>query len=369
MTKELWEGNRAIAESAVRAGLEAYFGYPITPQTELLEYLSRRMIELGRVFIQAESEVAAINMVYGAACGGARAMSSSSSPGVSLMQEGLSYIAGSEVPAVLVDMMRGGPGLGNIAPTQGDYFQLTKGGGHGDYRPIVLAPASVQEAVDIIYGAFDIAEKYRHIVIMAADGNIGQMMEPVDLPPARQIEKRDRGWELNGQAARDRRHISSIYLQPEVLHRYNVHLQSIQREIEKHEVRYHEYLLDDADYAVVAFGTAARVAQTAAKWARASGIQVGVFRPISLYPFPYARLAEVAEHLRALLVVEMSSGQMIEDVRLATHDSLPISFYGTMGGVVPFPDDVVPEIEKMVRATPRPVAKNYVGWADWEENT
>lgn len=364
MTKELWEGNRAIAESALRAGLEAYFGYPITPQTELLEYLSRRMVEMGRVFIQAESEVAAINMVYGAACGGARTMSSSSSPGVSLMQEGLSYIAGSEVPAVLVDMMRGGPGLGNIAPTQSDYFQLTKGGGHGDYRPIVLAPASVQEAVDIMYGAFDIAEKYRHIVIMAADGNIGQMMEPVELPTARQVEKRDRGWELNAQADRPRRHISSIYLQPEVLHRYNVHLQSIQRDIEKNEVRYHEYLMDDAEYAVVAFGTAARVAMTAAKWARASGIKVGVFRPISLYPFPYARLAQVAERLGALLVVEMSAGQMIEDVRLATKDSLPISFYGTMGGVVPFPDDIVPEIEKMIGAVSRRSATNYVGWVE-----
>jgi 2-oxoglutarate ferredoxin oxidoreductase subunit alpha len=349
MTKELWKGNEAIAEAALRAGLEAYFGYPITPQTELLEYLASKMPPQGRAFIQAESELGAINMLYGAACAGARAMTSSSSPGISLMQEGLSYIAGSEVPVVLVDMMRGGPGLGNIAPTQGDYFQLTKGGGHGDYRPIVLAPASVQEAADLTYGAFDLAEKYRHIVIIAADGNIGQMMEPVELPAPRKVEKRDRGWELTGAKGRERRIITSIYLQPEVLHKYNVHLQSKQREIEKNEVRYSEYLMDDAEYAVIAFGTCARVSQTAIKWARTKGIRVGVFRPISLYPYPYARVAEISKRVRAILVVEMSSGQMLEDVRLAALDRVPISFYGTMGGLVPFPDDVLPEIEKMVR--------------------
>ncbi|MDE3090786.1 MAG: 3-methyl-2-oxobutanoate dehydrogenase subunit beta, partial [Chloroflexota bacterium] len=226
MTKELWKGNEAIAESALRGGMEAYFGYPITPQTELLEYLAKKMPEMKRTFIQAESEVAAINMVYGAASGGARVMSSSSSPGVSLMQEGISYIVGSEVPVVLVDIMRGGPGLGNIAPTQGDYFQLTKGGGHGDYRPIVLAPASVQEAADLTYGAFDLAEKYRHVVIIAADGNIGQMMEPVELPAPRQIEKRDHGWELTGALGRDKRIITSIYLDPVVLNKFNEHLQS-----------------------------------------------------------------------------------------------------------------------------------------------
>jgi 2-oxoglutarate ferredoxin oxidoreductase subunit alpha len=348
MTKELWKGNEAIAEAALRAGLEAYFGYPITPQTELLEYLSRKMPEMGRAFVQAESEVAAINMVYGAASGGARVMSSSSSPGVSLMQEGISYIVGSEVPAVLVDIMRGGPGLGNIAPTQADYFQLTKGGGHGDYRPIVLAPASVQEAADLTYEAFDIAEKYRHVVFIAADGNIGQMMEPVELPPPRQIEKRDRGWELTGATGRARRIITSIYLQPEVLHKHNVKIQKKQREIEKNEVRCREYMLDDAEYAIIAFGSAARVAQTAIKWARAKGIRIGLFRPISLYPFPYARLAEIAKRVRAILVIEMSSGQMLEDVRLAALDRVPISFFGTMGGLVPFPDDVMPEIEKLV---------------------
>ncbi len=349
MTKELWKGNEAIAESALRAGLEAYFGYPITPQTELLEYLAKKMPEMRRAFVQAESEVAAINMVYGAASGGARVMSSSSSPGISLMQEGISYIAGSEVPVVLVDVMRGGPGLGNIAPSQSDYFQLTKGGGHGDYRPIVLAPASVQEAADLVYGAFDLAEKYRHVVIIAADGNIGQMMEPVDLPPPRTVEKRDRGWELTGARGRSPRLISSIYLQPEVLHKYNVHLQDIQRDIEKNEVRYKELWMEDAEYAVIGFGTAARVAQTAVKWARAKGIRVGLFRPISLYPFPYARVAEIGQQVRAILVVEMSAGQMIEDVRLGALDRVPISFFGRMGGLVPFPDEVLPEIEKMAQ--------------------
>jgi len=311
--------------------------------------LSKRMPEMGRAFVQAESEVAAVNMVYGAACAGKRTMSSSSSPGISLMQEGLSYIAGSEVPAVIVDIMRGGPGLGNIAPSQGDYFQLTKGGGHGDYRPIVLAPASAQEAADLTYGAFDLAEKYRHIVIIAADGNIGQMMEPVELPPKRNVDLADRGWELTGAAGRARRIISSIYLQPEVLHKFNVHLQNKQREIEKNEVRFAEFMMDDAEYAVIAFGTSARASQTAVKWARAKGIRVGLFRPISLYPFPYAQVAQIAGRVKAILVVEMSSGQMIEDVRLGVLGKVPIKFYGVMGGLVPFPDEVLPEIEKLTR--------------------
>lgn len=347
--KELWEGNQAIAEAALRAGMEAYFGYPITPQTELLEYLSKKMPGMKRAFLQAESEIGAINMVYGAASAGARVMSSSSSPGVSLMQEGLSYIAGSEVPVVIVDMMRGGPGLGNIAPSQGDYFQLTKGGGHGDYHPIVLAPASVQEAVDLTYGAFDLAEKYRHIVIIAADGNIGQMMEPVELPPPRDIVKHDRGWELTGAHGRPHRVITSIHLQPEALNAFNQHLQDKQRAIEQNEVRFAENWMDDAEYVIVAFGSAARAAQSAARWARHKGIRAGVFRPISLYPFPYARLAEIAQRARALLVVEMNAGQMLEDVRLAVGARAPVKFFGRMGGLVPFPDEILPELERMMR--------------------
>jgi 2-oxoglutarate ferredoxin oxidoreductase subunit alpha len=282
------------------------------------------------------------------------------------MQEGLSYIVASEVPVVLVDIMRGGPGLGNIAPTQADYFQLTKGGGHGDYRPLVLAPASVQEAVDLVYGSFDLAEKYRHIVVIAADGNIGQMMEPVELPPVRTIAKSDRGWELTGAAGRERRIITSLWLQPDMLERLNIRIQAKQREIEKNEIRYQELWLDDADYAVVAFGTAARVAQTAVKWARAKGVNVGVFRPISLYPFPYARLGEVARQVRALLVVEMNMGQMVEDVRFAVKDSLPVYFYGRTGGVVPFPEEVLPEIEKMAHSAARIPPPSRVGWVDQE---
>lgn len=307
--KELWKGNEAIAEASVRAGLEAYFGYPITPQTELLEYLSARMVQLGRVFLQAESELAAINMVYGAAATGARVMSSSSSPGISLMQEGLSYIAASEVPCVLVDIMRGGPGLGNIAPSQGDYFQLTKGGGHGDYHPIVLAPASVQEAADLTFGAFDLADQYRNIVIIAADGNIGQMMEPVELPPMREPVKRDQGWQADGALGRERRIISSLYLQPAELEALNERIGEKEKTIRLEQVRYEERWTEDADILIVAFGTAARVAQSAIKEARKQGLAVGLFRPISLWPFPDTRLQKLARHVSHILVVEMNHGQ------------------------------------------------------------
>ncbi len=345
MSSELWKGNEAIAESAVRAGLQAYFGYPITPQTELLEYLARRLPEAGGAFLQAESELAAINMVYGAACAGARTMTSSSGPGISLMQEGLSYIAASEVPCVVVDIMRGGPGLGNLAPTQADYFQLTKGGGHGDYHPIVLAPASVQEAADLTYGAFDLAERYRTIVIIAADGTIGQMMEPCVMPPPRRIPTGDRGWELTGAAGRERRVISSLKLDPEELEVVNQHLQAKAATIAANEVRYAEQDVDDAELLVVAFGSAARIAQSAVAAVRATGRRVGLFRPISLWPFPYARLAAVARRVPRLLVVELSAGQMIEDVQLAVGSERDVRFFGRMGGLVPLPDEIVDAIE------------------------
>jgi 2-oxoglutarate ferredoxin oxidoreductase subunit alpha len=353
MSKQLWKGNEAVAEAAVRAGLAAYFGYPITPQTELFEYLSRRMPELGRTFLQAESELAAINMVYGAAAAGARTMTSSSSPGISLMQEGLSYIAASEVPCVVVDMMRGGPGLGNIAPSQGDYFQLTKGGGHGDYHPIVLAPASVQEAVDLTYEAFDLAEKYRTIVIVAADGNIGQMMEPVEIPPMREINNEDRGWELTGAEGRKRRVITSIGLEPRELEEIDMRVQEKQVRIRASEARYVERWTDDANLLVVAFGSAARVAQSAVKEARAKGIAVGLFRPLTLWPFPAARLAELAKTVDHILVVEMNSGQMLEDVRLAVGGGSRVAFYGKLGGFVPVPDDILEQIELFVSAAGR----------------
>jgi 2-oxoglutarate ferredoxin oxidoreductase subunit alpha len=349
MAKELLEGNRAFAEAAIRAGCEAYFGYPITPQTEALEHMAARMPELGRVFLQAESEVAAVNMVYGAACAGVRVMTSSSSPGVSLMMEGLSYIAGSEVPVVLVDVMRGGPGLGNIAPSQGDYNQIVKGGGHGDYKPIVLAPATVQEMIDLTYEAFDLAEKYRCIVIVLADGNLGQMMEPAELPPMRPVRKASErpSWALTGARGRPPNNISSIYIDPVKEEIFNRKLQAKQSEIEEHEVRVREVLLEDADIGIVAFGTAGRIAYSAIQAARSEGIRAGLLRPISLYPFPYDHVRRLAERVRSILVVEMNAGQMLDDVRLGALGRVPIRFYGRMGGMTPMPDEILDEIRKL----------------------
>ena len=349
MAKELLKGNVAFAEAAIRAGCEAYYGYPITPQTEALEHMAKRMPELGRVFLQAESEVAAINMVYGAACAGVRVMSSSSSPGVSLMMEGLSYIAGSEVPVVLVDIMRGGPGLGNIAPSQGDYNQIVKGGGHGDYRVITLAPATIQELIDLTYEAFDIAEKYRAIVVVLADGSIGQMMEPAELPPMQEVRKReDRAeWSLTGAKGRDPRVITSIYIDPAEEEVFNLHLVEKQKKIEANEVRFSSLLLEDAEIAIVAYGTAGRIAQSAIKQARDEGIKVGLLRPISLYPFPYDEIGKVADQVKRILVVEMSGGQMLDDVRLAVNGKVPVDFYGRMGGMVPLPDEVFEQIQEL----------------------
>lgn len=354
MTKELLEGNVAFAEAAIRAGCEAYFGYPITPQTEALEHMSRRMPELGRTFVQAESEVASINMVYGAACAGVRAMTSSSSPGISLMLEGMSYIAGSEVPAVVVDIMRGGPGLGNIAPSQGDYNQIVKGGGHGDYHPIVLAPATVQELIDLTTEAFDLAEKYRCIAIVLADGSLGQLMEPAELPPMRPVRKVEQrpAWSLTGARGRDPNIITSIYIDPVEEEKLNLKLQAKQARIEASEVRFKELLLENARIAVVAFGTAGRVAQSAVKLARRAGIPVGLLRPISLYPYPKARVRALADQVRAVLVVEMNGGQMVDDVRLAVEGRVPVSFYGRMGGVVPLPDEVLEQIQRLAEGLP-----------------
>jgi 2-oxoglutarate ferredoxin oxidoreductase subunit alpha len=348
MAKELLEGNAAIAEAAIRAGVEAYFGYPITPQTEVLEHFSERLPELGRVFLQAESEVASINMVYGAACAGARAMTSSSSPGISLMQEGLSYIACSEVPAVVGNIMRGGPGLGNVQPSQGDYFQAVKMAGHGDFHPIVLAPASVQEAIDLVVLAFDLAEKYRTIAMVVADGSIGQMMEPAELPPMRPVRPpRERpAWALTGAKGRSPAIITSLFLDAEKLEAVNLRLQAKLRQIEANEVRWKEYLTEDADVLLVAFGTMGRICQTVVREARAKGIQVGLLRPVTLWPFPSARLAELARQVRGMLSVEMNAGQMVEDVRLAVEGRCPVQFYGRMGGIVPLVDEVLPALER-----------------------
>ena len=347
MSRELLKGNIAMAEAAIRAGLEAYFGYPITPQTELLEWMSQRMPELGRAFLQAESEVAAINMVYGAACTGARAMSSSSSPGVSLMMEGLSYIAGTEVPMVLIDVVRGGPGLGNIAPSQADYNQLVHGGGHGDYHNIVLAPASVQEAIDLTVLAFDLAEKYRAIAIVMADGNVGQMMEPAELPPMRSLERTYPDWSVRGSQGRERRILTSIYLDPEEEEVTNVRLLRRWHQIEEKEIRYKEYYLEDAEIVVIGFGTSGRIALSAVRAARAEGIPVGLFRPITVSPFPRAEISKLAENIQAILVVEMNTGHMLDDVRLAVANRVPVEFYGRLGGVVPFPEEILQEIRRV----------------------
>ncbi len=353
MKREMWEGNQAIAEAAVRAGLEAYFGYPITPQTEVLEYLSRRMPELGRTFVQAESELGAINMVYGAACAGVRVMSTSSSPGVSLMMEGLSYIAGTEIPAVLVNVMRGGPGLGNIAPSQGDYNQAVHGGGHGDYNPIVLAPASVQEAVDLMTLSFDLAEKYRNICMMIMDGSIGQMMEPIQLPEMRPVQRKDWDWATNGRMGKRERHIlTSIYLDPYEEEQTNLRLIQRQKEIQANEVRFKEYHLDDAEFVVIGFGTAGRVSLSAVRTAREKGIKVGLLRPVTVNPFPHQAIEQLIGRVKGFLVVEMNSGQMLEDVRLSVQGRVPVEFYGRMGGVVPFPDEILSEIQRVSQGKP-----------------
>lgn len=346
MTRELLKGNVAIAEAAIRAGVEAFFGYPITPQTELLEHMSKRMVELDRVFLQAESEVAAINMVYGAASTGARVMTSSSSPGISLMQEGLSYIAGSDVPCVVVDVMRGGPGLGNILPSQGDYFQVTRAAGHGDYRPIVLAPASVQESIDFTVLAFDLAEQYRHLVIVAADGQIGQMMEPAVLPPMRPINTTRPDWALTGADGRDKNLVTSLYLQAEDAEAQNKRIQERLDRIRAAEQRWFEYLADDAELLVVGYGTAGRIAYTAVEMARKQGIKAGLFRPQSLWPFPADRLDQLAGQVSKMLVVEMNAGQMVEDVRLTVGKRIPVAFYGRMAGVVPMPHEILAVIEE-----------------------
>jgi len=354
MAKEFLEGNFAMAEAAVRAGVEAYFGYPITPQTELLEWMSHRMPELKRVFLQAESEVAAINMVYGAACTGARVMTSSSSPGVSLMMEGLSYIAGTEVPMVLIDVVRGGPGLGNIAPSQGDYNQLVHGGGHGDYHPIVLAPASVQEAIDLTVLAFDLAEKYRNICMVMADGSIGQMMEPAELPEMRPLRTTTPDWATDGCLNREQRILTSILIDPTLEEIYNHKILDTWYRIQQNEIRYKEYYLDDAEFVVIGFGTAGRIALTAVRNARAEGIKVGLFRPVSVSPFPFHQIEELVKTTQGILVTEMNTGQMLEDVKMAVKGRLPIEFYARLGGIVPYPDEILGEIRRLVHEPKSP---------------
>jgi 2-oxoglutarate ferredoxin oxidoreductase subunit alpha len=347
MKKELWKGNEALAEAALRAGCEVYFGYPITPQTELLEYMARRMPKLGLTFLQAESELAAINMVYGAATLGVRTMTSSSSPGISLMQEGLSYIAASEVPVVLVDIMRGGPGLGNIQPSQGDYFQMVKTAGHGDYHAIVFAPATIQEAIDLMMDSFELAFKYRTIVTLLADGSLGQMMEPVAMPPFKEWPQKRPSWALAGAEGREPRTITSLYLGANNLERLNLRLQKKLAGIKAREARCETMMVDDAEYLIIAFGTVGRIAQSAVRQARAAGMKTGLFRPITLWPFPEKELEAAMSAVRGVLVVEMNAGQMVEDVRAIAKGRVPVQFLGRMGGAVPLPDDILAALDQL----------------------
>ena len=346
MDKVLMKGNEAIAEAAIKAGCTHFFGYPITPQNQVPEYMSKRMPQIGGTFIQAESEVSAINMVYGAAGAGARVMTSSSSPGISLKQEGISYIACAQLPCLIVNIIRSGPGLGGILPSQGDYFQATKGGGHGDYHLVVLAPSSVQEAADLVAEGFDIADQYRIPVMILGDGMIGQMMEPVAFKETKGRDLPEKTWAANGwrDKSRQRNIINSLYIEAESMKEVNDQLQAKYAEITKNETRVQEFMTEDADYVIAAFGTTARIAKNAALKAREMGIKVGVIRPITLWPFPSDAFAKAAEHVKGMLCVEMNTGQMIEDVRLAVNGKVPVEFYGTVGGFIPTPDAVVDAI-------------------------
>ncbi len=346
--KVLMKGNEAIAEAAIRAGCRHYFGYPITPQTELAAYMAKRMPKIGGVFLQAESEISAINMVYGVAGTGYRVMTSSSSPGVSLKQEGISYIAGADLPALIVNVQRGGPGLGGIQPSQSDYFQATKGGGHGDYHLIVLAPASVQEMADMTALSFELAEKYRMPAMILADGTMGQMMEPVILPEPVEYDKA-KDWTVTGTKC-ERKHniINSLYLVPEDLERVNFARYERYKTVEENEVRYESYMMEDAEYCLVAFGIAARVAKNAIKQAREMGIKVGLIRPITLWPFPKAAINEAADKVKAFLSVELSMGQMIEDVKLSCECRKPVYLCNRAGGMIPTQEDILAKINEMV---------------------
>lgn len=346
--KVLMKGNEAIAEAAIRAGCRHYFGYPITPQTEVAAYMAKRMPKIGGVFLQAESEISAINMVYGVAATGKRVMTSSSSPGISLKQEGISYIAGSDLPALIVNVQRGGPGLGGIQPSQSDYFQATKGGGHGDYHLIVLAPASVQEMADMTVRAFDLADTYRMPVMLLADGTMGQMMEPVALPAAVEPHDSEKPWAVNGTGGkRPHNIINSLYLKPEILEMTNRERYERYRTVEEREPLFESYMMEDAEYCVVAFGIAARVSKNAVKAARERGIRVGLIRPMTLWPFPKKALSEAADRVRAFLSVELSMGQMIEDVELAIRCRRPVSLCSRTGGMIPTPEEVLAAIENM----------------------
>lgn len=349
MEKVLMKGNEAIAEAAIMAGCRYYFGYPITPQTEIAAYMAKRMPKIGGTFLQAESEIAAINMVYGVASCGKRCMTSSSSPGISLKGEGISYLAGADLPALVVNVQRGGPGLGGIQPSQSDYFQATRGGGHGDYHMIVLAPASVQEMASLTVHGFDLSDRYRMTVMVLADGTMGQMMEPVslDFAPSAPIDK---PWATTGtKLEREHNIINSLSLVPEELESLNFARFERYKKVEENEVMYEEYMVDDADIVVAAFGIAARVSKNAINAARKEGIRVGLIRPITLWPFPTAPFAKAAQHAKQFISVELSMGQMIEDVRLATQCKVPVTLCNRVGGMIPSPDQVLTAIREAAK--------------------
>ena len=342
----LMKGNEAIAEAAIRAGCRHYFGYPITPQTEIAAYMAKKMPKIGGVFLQAESEIASINMVYGAAATGTRVMTSSSSPGISLKAEGLSYIAGSDVPALVVNVQRGGPGLGGIQPSQSDYFQATKGGGHGDYRMIVLAPASVQEMASLTIKGFNLADKYLMTSMILADGTIGQMMEPISFEDA-EVETYEKPWALTGTEGKRKHNIvNSLYLKPDELEQKNFERFERYKIVEENEPMWEEYMMEDAEICVVAFGIASRVAKNAIVAARAEGIKVGLIRPITLWPFPVKPLKAAADKVKSFISVELNMGQMIEDVRLATECKRPVTLCNRTGGMIPSPEQVLESIRQ-----------------------
>ena len=345
----LMKGNEAIAEAAIRAGVDGYFGYPITPQSEVMEYLMLQKPEerTGMVVLQAESEVASINMLYGAAGTGKKVMTSSSSPGISLMQEGISYIAGAELPCLIVNVVRGGPGLGTIQPSQADYFQSTKGGGHGDYRLIVLAPASVQEMADFVDLGFELAFKYRNPALILSDGLIGQMMEKVELSPQKErVTEFDQSWVTTGKTKdRERNIITSLNLDPDLQYEHNLKLQAKYKSMEQ-DVMFEKIECDDADFLLVAYGSSARICQKVVEMARSRGKKVGLLRPQTLFPFPSVELARMARRVKGMMAVELSAGQMVEDVKLAVNGRIPVSHYGMVGGKIHSPDDVLNELEK-----------------------
>ncbi|MEA4848377.1 MAG: 3-methyl-2-oxobutanoate dehydrogenase subunit VorB [Clostridiaceae bacterium] len=351
MAKELWKGNEAVAEAAIKAGCRFFFGYPITPQNEIPEYMAMKMPQVDGCFLQAESEVAAINMVYGAAGAGARVMTSSSSPGISLKQEGITYIAGSELPCVIVNMVRGGPGLGGIQPAQSDYFQACKGGGHGDYRLVVLAPASVQEAVDLVQEAFDIADQYRNPVMILGDGMIGQMMEPVEFTEVKKRNLPEKTWATVGTKGKRKPNvINSLFIDPADCERHNFDLFDKYAEIEKNEIQVEEYNLEGAEIVFAAYGTIARIVKNAINSLAKEGIKAGLIRPITLWPFPAKAFEKAAEkaNVKAFLSVEMSMGQMVEDVKLSVNGKKPVYFYGRTGGMFPTPKAVAEEAKKIL---------------------